>query len=414
MASEPGGPAADEDTVVDGSKLARSEEVTQPDGEWPVSDLYYVSPEDEGASESGDVEVVTASAAAAPGAAPARRRFPPDIGVGLALAALGVLAALVLGAVFLGLDDDEPAATAQAPTTPTTTATTPADTTTAPPAAPKVEVPDVRGMALDEARETLEEQGLRARVTRSPSEQPRGEVLRQEPRTGSEVARGTVVALFVSDGAGGGDETQAETEVSVPGVVGLSASGAVAAIREAGLEARVFRVTSEERRGTVVDQDPAEGTSVEEGAVVRIEVAKQPPVTVQRVEVPDVVGSPASAARNALREAGLTVATVGVVSQEPAGTVISQSPRAGAEVRKGTRVRLTVSTGPAKVAVPDVTGLDEASARQELERAGFQVQVTDESVTDPAEDGVVLRQTPSGGADAEDGAVVRLVVGRLE
>jgi serine/threonine-protein kinase len=77
-------------------------------------------------------------------------------------------------------------------------------------------------------------------------------------------------------------------------------------------------------------------------------------------------------------------------------------------------VRLTVSTGPAKVAVPDVTGLDEASARQELERAGFQVQVTDESVTDPAEDGVVLRQTPSGGADAEDGAVVRLVVGRLD
>jgi hypothetical protein len=39
--------------------------------------------------------------------------------------------------------------------------------------------------------------------------------------------------------------------------------------------------------------------------------------------------------------------------------------------------------------------------------------VTDESITDPAQDGVVLRQTPAGGSSAEDGAVVTLVVGRL-
>jgi serine/threonine-protein kinase len=105
--------------------------------------------------------------------------------------------------------------------------------------------------------------------------------------------------------------------------------------------------------------------------------------------------------------------TVTVASQQPAGTVISQSPRAGVDVRERTSVRLTVSSGPAEVAVPDVTGLDETSARLALERAGFQVQVTDESITDPARDGVVLRQTPSGGSRAEDGAVVTLVVGRV-
>ena len=68
---------------------------------------------------------------------------------------------------------------------------------------------------------------------------------------------------------------------------------------------------------------------------------------------------------------------------------------------------LRVSSGPAKLDVPDVTGLDEESARLELENAGFQVQVTDESTSDPAEDGVVLGQSPAGGSTASEGSVIR-------
>jgi eukaryotic-like serine/threonine-protein kinase len=126
-----------------------------------------------------------------------------------------------------------------------------------------------------------------------------------------------------------------------------------------------------------------------------------------------VIGAAAASARSELRAAGLKVTTIGVVSQESPGTVISQSPRAGADVRKGSRVLLTVSTGPAKVDVPDVSGLDEAAARVELERAGFVVRVTDESTTDPAQDGIVIRQTPAGGSGAQDGDAVTIVVGRL-
>jgi beta-lactam-binding protein with PASTA domain len=405
MASEPERPASDEDTAaLEGNGRPASDEA------WPVSDLYYVRPGDEAATASEPIAddvsastVVTSHDSASPG-----RRFPPNPAVGAALVLLGVAAALVLGAVLLGRDGD-PAATAQAPTGPATT-TPPAETTTAPVAA-NVEVANVEGRSLAEARAALQDQGLTVRVTRSPSERPQGEVLNQEPPAGSDIAEGTVVALVVSRGSAAAG--QASTDVTVPRVVGLSRSDAIAALRDAGLQAQARLVTSPERRGTVIDQSPAEGADVARGSTVQLEVAKPPAVTVQRVEVPDVVGSTASTARSELRAAGLTVATVAVVSQDPAGTVISQSPRAGAEVREGARVRVTVSSGPAEVAVPDVTGLDEAPARQELEAAGFQVRVTDESVTDPAEDGLVLRQTPPGGSSAEDGAVVTLVVGRL-
>ena len=126
-----------------------------------------------------------------------------------------------------------------------------------------------------------------------------------------------------------------------------------------------------------------------------------------------MIGSAAASARSELRAAGLKVTTTGVVSQESAGTVISQSPGAGADVSKGSRVQLTVSTGPAKVDVPDVSGLDEAAARVELERAGFVVRVSDESTMDPAQEGIVIRQTPTGGSGVQDGDAVKIVVGRL-
>jgi serine/threonine-protein kinase len=75
-------------------------------------------------------------------------------------------------------------------------------------------------------------------------------------------------------------------------------------------------------------------------------------------------------------------------------------------------VRLTVSSGRATIDVPDVTGLDEQSARLELENAGFVVRVTDETTTDPAQDGIVVGQAPAAGASLEEGAVVTLVVAR--
>jgi serine/threonine-protein kinase len=163
----------------------------------------------------------------------------------------------------------------------------------------------------------------------------------------------------------------------------------------------------------VVDQRPVQDSEVAEGSTIRLDVARavaQP----ARVVVPDVVGSGAAAARSELRARGMTVTTTGVASQEPAGTVLSQRPLAGAKVPKGSRVTLTVSTGPAPVDVPDVTGLDESAARDELERAGFEVRVVDETTADPAQDGLVVRQSPDGRSSADDGATVTIVVARLD
>jgi beta-lactam-binding protein with PASTA domain len=412
MASEPEKVPPAEDTVVG------DEAVTLDDDGWPVDDHYLVE-QDKGtadgaeSAETGETLVLTQ---AEPAAAGPRRWLPssahPAVWMLAIAAAIGVL---ILIAVLTGLRDDDAGTTASTVPPPTNSSSPPGDTsgdqTTPVPEASEVMLPDVEGMRLAKARTILEKDGLRVVVRRLDSDRPRGEVLTQDPSAGTSVAEGDRIALVVSGGPQA--EATAPPSSEVPDVVGLAASDAVAAIRDAGFEARVRLVLSSRTAGTVVRQSPAAEREATNGSTVLLEVAKARQPVVQRVRVPDVVGTSVAAARGALRSAGLTVTVVSVESQEPTGTVITQSPGAGAEVRKGASVRLSVSSGPTRVAVPDVTGRDEESARLELVNAGFDVRVTDEPTTDQAQDGVVLDQTPAAGTQAAEGAVVTLTVGRF-
>jgi serine/threonine-protein kinase len=76
-------------------------------------------------------------------------------------------------------------------------------------------------------------------------------------------------------------------------------------------------------------------------------------------------------------------------------------------------VTLQVSTGPSSSAVPGVSNLDETSASETLEAAGFKVRVATEDTTDPALDGVVVSQDPPAGTVVEPGSRVTIFVGRF-
>ncbi|HEU4971699.1 MAG TPA: PASTA domain-containing protein [Gaiellaceae bacterium] len=401
MAADPERPPADDTIVVDAEDtiVVDADDRAGHEEEWPLADLYRVEP----GSELGAVP----AAPTADDAPKALRRFPPDLGPGLLLAIAALLGAIVVGGVVLASRDDgatpagTQAATQRAPETPASTATTPL------PAAK--ELPDVEGMPLSAARRELRGLGARIRVSPATSQKPAGTVLSQEPQPGAEVERGDVVAVVVARGA---SPTQQAGGVDVPSVVGLGAGDAVVAIRDAGLVPKVHLVASSETPGRVLRQSPADTAQVPKGSAIRLDVSRARPVA-PKVEVPDVVGTSAADARQQLRGLGLSVVVAEVASDEEAGTVLRQSPRAGSEVREHARVTLTVSTGPQKIDIPDVTGLDEDSARQQLEGAGFQVQVSDEPTTDPAQDGLVLSTSPAAASAAPKGSVVTIVVARV-
>ena len=74
------------------------------------------------------------------------------------------------------------------------------------------------------------------------------------------------------------DQLQGEDTVAVPYVVGIQAALAVEDIEDAGLVPQVRRVSnSDVEEGVVFAQDPTEGTRVDEGDVVRIDVSSGKP-----------------------------------------------------------------------------------------------------------------------------------------
>ncbi len=124
--------------------------------------------------------------------------------------------------------------------------------------------------------------------------------------------------------------------------------------------------------------------------------------------VPDVVGQTQANATAAITGAGLAVGAVTTQGSAvvAAGSVISQSPAAGASVAGGSNVDLVVSSGP--IVVPDVVGNSQAAATATLTAAGLNVTTT--SVPSEAPVGTVVSQNPAAGSNASAGDTVALAI----
>jgi len=379
---------------------ADSEDATLSDDEWPVDEHYFVEPVP--APVQAELESIRREEPGPSRDPRGRSRVP----LALLLVLLALLGLLALSVAWIVGRDDPSQATplGRMPSSSAgTTGQTPTSTTSPATPASAVSVPQVNGLQLADARARLEKAGFRVRVRSRTSDAPQDQVLGQSPGASSKAASKSFVVLTVGKGS---------KRVVVPSLVGLTADAASRKIRGLGLRSELRLVRSSEPVGTVLDQAPASSAQVATKSVVRLDVAKHVQ-TVVRVEVPGVVGLQATTARRKLAGAGLEVSVAQVPSGRPEHSVVSQSPSAGAEVRKGTSVTIRVSTGPAQVTVPSVVGLDEQSARDQLEAAGFVVRVVDESTTDPSQDGMVTAQEPSGGTDAPKGSTVVLTVARL-
>ena len=194
-----------------------------------------------------------------------------------------------------------------------------------------VKMPDVIGIPESDARRRVKRADLRVTIERESSTKvPDGTVIRTDPGPGRLTERNSSVTLFVSSGP---------SESVVPNVIGEDQESAVVRIRAEGLSAIVREKASSEQLDTVVDQTPAAGQKVDEGSSVTIFVSDN---TVK--EVPDVTGLTQDDAEAELRDAGFAVSVRTRPTDQPDedGTVLSQSPRGGAERRARATVTITV------------------------------------------------------------------------
>ncbi|WP_344132283.1 Stk1 family PASTA domain-containing Ser/Thr kinase [Pedococcus bigeumensis] len=96
----------------------------------------------------------------------------------------------------------------------------------------------------------------------------------------------------------------------------------------------------------------------------------------------------------------------------PKGIVMSTDPGAGQEVRRGTDVKVTVSKGPERYAVPNVVKKSAAEARDQITAAKLTVGTTKEAFDDTIAAGLVVRVDPKVGTQLKRGSKVDLVVSK--
>ena len=265
-------------------------------------------------------------------------------------------------------------------------------------------VPGVEGRSRDEATLALERAGFDVRVRPQESRTvPEGEVIDQDPEPREEAAEGSSVTIVTSSGPG---------EAEVPAVDGLSRRRAFAELRDAGFKPGADEESSADvPDGQAIRTVPRAGARREVGSRVRVVFSTGPPL----VGVPNVVGQSSDSAGSLLEAQGLVAVAQRQESADvPAGQVMGQTPAAGSDVQRGTRVTLTVSSGPPVTEVPDVVGISAARARRAIEDAGLVVEVRDKQTDSQSEDGDVLVQRPPPGTRREEGRTVVILVGAYE
>lgn len=131
-----------------------------------------------------------------------------------------------------------------------------------------------------------------------------------------------------------------------------------------------------------------------------------------QVETPSFVGMSLSDAQEKAMGLGLTVArnSERPTDDRPKDTVLNQWPVPGTSVRRGTIIRLSVSSG---LRVPSVVGKSQDDARRDLQAAGWQVGFVNTTPTLFSPPGTVVQQTPAPGDTAPDKGVIALVVAEL-
>ncbi len=128
--------------------------------------------------------------------------------------------------------------------------------------------------------------------------------------------------------------------------------------------------------------------------------------------VPQVLGLTASVAESRLQAEGFDVAVTQGFSETVAeGAVADQTPDAREDARRGSTVRLVVSRGPDRRALPEVVGLSQEAATDAVGRAGLRVgTVTRAFSSRPA--GEVVAAGAKAGTPLRPGSPVNLTVSK--
>ena len=201
------------------------------------------------------------------------------------------------------------------------------------------------------------------------------------------------------------------SRVVVPSTVGASQSEVTAALEPLGLTSLIIEKQFSEdiAEGRVIQSLPEAGGRVDAGGTVKLIVSKGP----ERFTLPLVIGLTPEAATNLIAKMPLELKPLSeeFSTKVPKGYVIDSNPPSGEKVKRGAAVVIRVSKGIEQVALTSYIGKSSDQALNELQDAGFAVTST-YAFSETRLAGEVISQKPAGGATADKGSAIALVISK--
>ncbi|XCB30948.1 PASTA domain-containing protein [Arcanobacterium hippocoleae] len=218
----------------------------------------------------------------------------------------------------------------------------------------RVTVPAIQSLSQKDAESKLKQAGLKFQLKHAFSDHIAKDLaIGTEPGAGTKIHPSNPVDLIISDGV---------EQKTVPDVIGKSMAEAISMLQAATFHVETSEDWSEEvPEGAVISQAPAAAELIPHDSNVKIIVSKgRQPIT-----VPNVSGLKIEDAKSALTNLGLKSEVTEEFSDEiEKGTVLKQDTPEGETRYRNDVIKITVSKGPELVAVPNVVGQQEGSAKK--------------------------------------------------
>ncbi len=197
-----------------------------------------------------------------------------------------------------------------------------------------VETPLIVNLKVDVAEKVAEKEGLVLQVVSSKYSEsvPLDYIISQEPAPKEKVKEGTIIKAVISNGS---------HNVSVPNLVGKNFNDALSVLHSIGLSCGdISEKEDSSVVGTVLAQNPAQGTILSPGAAVKLTVSSG-----KFIIMPSVIGMNIKDAQALLAKDGFHISHIDEtdIVKVAGKVVLYQYPMPGLNVREGVDVRLKIS-----------------------------------------------------------------------
>ncbi|AVM66698.1 Stk1 family PASTA domain-containing Ser/Thr kinase [Peptostreptococcaceae bacterium oral taxon 929] len=201
----------------------------------------------------------------------------------------------------------------------------------------EVAVPNVVGDDLDTAKSKLEKLGLTYEVVAKEKTDGKANIVtKQDPEADFKVKKDFKVSLTISE---------SEDSVEVPNIVGKTILDAESILYKYGLKLAEpsYEEDSEHEEGTIIRQEPSEGSVADKNSLIKVVVSKG---NSNAIEVPDFVGRNKDEVIKEITDLGLKYKITSKDSEDYDKDIVTeQSVTSGSTVQKDEVISLVVSKG---------------------------------------------------------------------